>query len=205
MDAKALEALCAPLLFTGRSHSGRGGRGGGRWGSHNPEPLKPTTDPHTTVAPTSNETTPSSEATPSCDATPTSEEECTSNNSDTSGSESDSKDTALPRAGLKCKKGKRPHCSKKVHTSTGLQSTVQVPCLIEESSDPPPGWTGAEVTHFRLLQPIFGHNCCTLAELIPTKTCLQIYDYTQAVTSDMALDPAEIKILTTKKRKKNMR
>eukprot|EP00731_Ephydatia_muelleri_P024839 Em0016g1110a len=207
VDSKALESMCAPLLSTGRGgHAGRGGRGGGRWGTHNPEPLKstPLTDPHTTVAPPSNETTPSNEATPSCDATPTSEEECTSNNSDSSGSDSDSKDTAgVPsRASLKARKGKN---TKKAHHTSSIQSSVQVPCLSEESNDPPLGWTGAEVTHFRLLQPIFGHNCCTIAELIPTKTCLQIYDYTQAVTTNVTLDPAEIKILTTKKRKKNMR
>ena len=35
----------------------------------------------------------------------------------------------------------------------------------------PPGWTGAEVTYFRMLHPVFGHNYCSIAELIRTKSC----------------------------------
>ena len=35
----------------------------------------------------------------------------------------------------------------------------------------PPGWTGAEVTYFRMLHPVFGHNYCSIAELVRTKSC----------------------------------
>ena len=206
MDAKTLESMSVPLLSSGRGgHSGRGGRGGGRaagLSTHNLEFSKPATllDANSVVTP-SNETTPSNEATPSCDATPTSEEDCTSNNSDSSGSESESKEMVglVVKVAHKGRKGRGP---KKVQAP---QSGVQVPCLLEESNDLPQGWTGAEVTHFRLLQPIFGHNCCTIAELIPTKTCAQIYEYAQTMTTAVTLDPTEVKLLTTKKRKKNMR
>ena len=38
----------------------------------------------------------------------------------------------------------------------------------------PEGWNGQEVTLFRMLQPIYGHNYCSIAELIATKTCYQV-------------------------------
>ena len=38
----------------------------------------------------------------------------------------------------------------------------------------PEGWNGQEVTLFRMLHPIFGHNYCAIAEIITTKTCHQV-------------------------------
>ncbi len=40
----------------------------------------------------------------------------------------------------------------------------------------PEGWTGQEVTLFRMLHPIYGHNYCAIAEIITTKTCHQVYN-----------------------------
>ena len=39
----------------------------------------------------------------------------------------------------------------------------------------PDGWTGQEVTLFRMAHPIFGHNYCAVAKIITTKTCHQVY------------------------------
>ena len=38
----------------------------------------------------------------------------------------------------------------------------------------PEGWNGKEVTLFRMLQPIFGYNYCSISKLIETKTCQQV-------------------------------
>ena len=70
----------------------------------------------------------------------------------------------------------------------------------------PPGWTGAEVTYFGLLRPIFGHNYCTIAELLRTKTCQEVYAYSQQVLGDSSLGLWEgPRRLTAKKKKRNMR
>lgn len=71
---------------------------------------------------------------------------------------------------------------------------------------PPPGWTGAEVTYFQLLHPIFGHNYCTIAELLRTKNCSEVYKYSQLVSADLLLKHGgRIKRLAAKKKKRNMR
>ena len=39
----------------------------------------------------------------------------------------------------------------------------------------PDGWSGQDVTLFRMLHPIFGHNYCAMAEIITSKTCNQVH------------------------------
>ena len=48
----------------------------------------------------------------------------------------------------------------------------------------PPGWTSTEVTVFTMLHPIYGHNYCTIAELLHTKTCWEVYQYAQLSVGD---------------------
>ncbi len=67
----------------------------------------------------------------------------------------------------------------------------------------PPGWTGAEVTFFYMLHPVFGHNYCTISELIRTKTCHEVYEYAQLVMGDALPGQGVGKV--GKKKKKNMR
>lgn len=70
----------------------------------------------------------------------------------------------------------------------------------------PPGWNGAEVTYFTMLHPLFGHNYCSLAELIGTKTCYQVYQYAQLASGDalpgQGAGPGGV---AGKKKKRNMR
>ncbi len=37
----------------------------------------------------------------------------------------------------------------------------------------PAGWSGQDITLFRMLQPIYGHNYCVIAEVM-TKTCYEV-------------------------------
>ena len=69
---------------------------------------------------------------------------------------------------------------------------------------PPPGWSSAEVTYFSMLHPVFGHNYCSIAELIRTKNCFQIYQYAQLVAGD-SLPGQGVGWLNRKKKKRNMR
>ena len=70
----------------------------------------------------------------------------------------------------------------------------------------PPGWTGAEVTHFRLLHPIFGHNYCVIAEVLETKSCQEVYEHSQRVSGTLLLgQPERVRRLAGKKKKRNMR
>ena len=75
-----------------------------------------------------------------------------------------------------------------------------------ETEDLLPGWTGAEVTYFRLLHPVFGHNYCAIAELLRTKKCQEVYEYSQQVSGTLLLDqPERMRRLAGKKKKRNMR
>ena len=75
-----------------------------------------------------------------------------------------------------------------------------------KKEDLPPGWTGAEVTHFRLLHPIFGHNYCVIAEVLQTKRCQEVYEYSQRVSGTLLLgQPERVRRLAGKKKKRNMR
>lgn len=68
----------------------------------------------------------------------------------------------------------------------------------------PPGWNGSEVTYFTMLHPLFGHNYCSMAAIMRTKTCFQVYQYAQLVAGDTL--PGEGGGRTTaKKKKRNMR
>lgn len=78
----------------------------------------------------------------------------------------------------------------------------------EVKEELPDGWTGAEVTYFRILHPVFGHNYCTMAEMIRTKTCRQLYEYGRVVSAELLLQHGECmerQQLVGKKKKRNMR
>lgn len=79
---------------------------------------------------------------------------------------------------------------------------------MEAKSELPDGWTGAEVTYFRMLHPVFGHNYCTMAEMIRSKTCREVYEYGRVVSTELLQqhgDSVERQQLGGKKKKRNMR
>lgn len=79
-----------------------------------------------------------------------------------------------------------------------------MPSLSPSKAPCPPGWTGSEVTYFAMLYSLFGHNYCSLAEQIPTKSCFQVYQYAQLVGGD-ALPGQGVGRSMGKKKKRNMR
>ena len=96
---------------------------------------------------------------------------------------------------------------------TKLNEMTSLACKSEQDKleikpEVPEGWTGAEVTNFRMLHPVFGHNYCTMAEMIPTKTCRQLYDYGKTVSAELLQhhgESNEMQQLVSKKKKKTMR
>lgn len=78
----------------------------------------------------------------------------------------------------------------------------------EIKTELPDGWTGAEVTYFRMLHPVFGYNYCTMAEMIRSKTCREVYEYGRTVSAELLQqhgDSVERQQLGGKKKKRNMR
>ena len=94
-------------------------------------------------------------------------------------------------------------------TSTSYNPIVVNTKTKDSKSEVPTGWTGAEVTCFRMLHPVYGHNYCTLAEMIRTKTCRELYEYGCVVSAELlqqhSENPERQHQLVGKKKKKNMR
>lgn len=69
------------------------------------------------------------------------------------------------------------------------------------------GWSGSEITYFRMLHPIFGQNFCSISELIRTKNCFEVYEYANHVIDDPTIDAhsSRQRLLAGKKKKKSMR
>ena len=97
--------------------------------------------------------------------------------------------------------------------TTSTVSTAKKPPENEDTTqgvtaEVPDGWTGAEVTYFRILHPVFGHNYCMMAGIIRTKTCQQLYEYGCAVSAELLQqhgESMERPQLVGKKKKRNMR
>ena len=70
----------------------------------------------------------------------------------------------------------------------------------------PPGWSGVEITMFRMLHPTFGHNYCAIAELLESKSCQEVFDHAQWVGPSALLSRGERgRHYRAKKKKRNMR
>jgi hypothetical protein len=82
---------------------------------------------------------------------------------------------------------------------------------IPDFSEPPPPpsrpvteeWSGAEQSVFRVLIDCFYNNYCTVARLIETKTCKQVYEFAQKEALHIpTLDDDDSKGPQKKKKKK---
>ena len=143
-----------------------------------------------------------------------SSDESSPNSSSSDSNDSDDENgTCVNPKGRQASKRKQvalPSGSKTGTSSKGGESdTKNSTCAAKDSKgsgDVPPGWTGAEVTYFNLLHPIFGHNYCAIAELLRTKKCQEVFDYSQKVAADLLLGQGGWpRRFSGKKKKKNMR
>ena len=68
-------------------------------------------------------------------------------------------------------------------------------------------WDGSEITYFRMLHPIFINNFCAIAELLRTKTCLEVFEHAQCVAGETGVGKlgSRDRRLAAKKKKKSMR
>lgn len=65
-------------------------------------------------------------------------------------------------------------------SSSESNSRCQTPtklCPGEEQVEPPVQWSGAEESLFRVLHGTYYNNFCSIARLISTKTCKQVYEF----------------------------
>ncbi|XP_064395544.1 histone-lysine N-methyltransferase E(z)-like isoform X1 [Halichondria panicea] len=86
-------------------------------------------------------------------------------------------------------------------STTGGEGSSKV--IVEEAVKEKTEWNGSETTYFRMLHPIFVNNFCAIAELLRTKTCLEVFEHAQCVAMEMG-QPKD-RQLAAKKKKKSMR
>uniref|UniRef100_A0A1X7TA75 Uncharacterized protein n=1 Tax=Amphimedon queenslandica TaxID=400682 RepID=A0A1X7TA75_AMPQE len=69
----------------------------------------------------------------------------------------------------------------------------------------PDGWNGQELILFRMLRPIYCHNYCSMAEVIESKTCQEVYSYASTLPLDPILNQHPSRPPGTSQKRKNMR
>ncbi|XP_039596856.1 histone-lysine N-methyltransferase EZH1 isoform X3 [Polypterus senegalus] len=78
--------------------------------------------------------------------------------------------------------GKEGDSDREMTSSSEVNSRCQTPIRLKHSTDQPEGaefiqWNGAEESLFRVLHGTYFNNFCSIARLIGTKTCKQVYDF----------------------------
>ncbi|KAK1159121.1 histone-lysine N-methyltransferase EZH1-like isoform X3 [Acipenser oxyrinchus oxyrinchus] len=78
--------------------------------------------------------------------------------------------------------GKEGDSDHETTSSSEGNSRCQTPIKLKQSSEQPDSveavqWNGAEESLFRVLQGTYYNNFCSIARLIGTKTCRQVYDF----------------------------
>ncbi|MGH0142976.1 UNVERIFIED_CONTAM: hypothetical protein FKN15_017290 [Acipenser sinensis] len=78
--------------------------------------------------------------------------------------------------------GKEGDSDRETTSSSEGNSRCQTPIKLKQSSEQPDSveavqWNGAEESLFRVLQGTYYNNFCSIARLIGTKTCRQVYDF----------------------------
>ena len=119
--------------------------------------------------------------------------------------ESDSSDSTEPDTSESEDEG--PQDTDKPTSSVGVAIPRKTPPPPQEggNEDMRPGWSGSEITFFRLLHPTFRHNYCAIAELLGSKSCREVFEQAQAVGPAVVSRGERRRFLRGKRKKKNMR
>lgn len=119
--------------------------------------------------------------------------------------ESDSSGSTEPDTSESEEEG--PQDTDKPTRSGGVAVSEKTPPPPQEGGkeDMRPGWSGSEITFFRLLHPTFRHNYCAIAELLGSKSCREVFEQAQAVGPVVVSRGERRRFLRGKRKKKNMR
>ncbi|XP_061110991.1 histone-lysine N-methyltransferase EZH2-like isoform X2 [Conger conger] len=115
----------------------------------------------------------------------------------------ETKDTDSDRDGAGDEDDKRDETT----SSSEANSRCQTPVSLKLSWEPPEpvDWSGAEASLFRVLIGTYYDNYCTIARLIGTKTCRQVYEFRVKESSIIARAPAEDVDTPPRKKKRKHR
>ncbi|XP_069480439.1 histone-lysine N-methyltransferase EZH2 [Ambystoma mexicanum] len=92
-------------------------------------------------------------------------------------------------------------------SSSEENSRCQTPVKMRPNTEPPEDveWSGSEASMFRVLIGTYYDNFCTIAKLIGTKTCRQVYEFRVKESSIIAPAPAEDVDTPPRKKKRKHR
>ena len=211
--AEAHASLSLPTTSTARM------KHGGRWGHRTTGstlPLPPPTSPPntTTTTPHPSHTHTSTEAPPPRDFHPTDDFFSSSDEADSDSPFPNSSDSEPEPAAFHPTENSSELAveggveEEEEEEGTGEQRPQSKRYKPETKLEVPDGWTGSEVTCFRMVHPIFGHNYCAMAEMIQTKSCRQLFEYGREVSMELLEEhgnTSESQQPPSKKKKRNMR
>ena len=83
--------------------------------------------------------------------------------------------TKKPKLDNSSNDGKSKRTTGQERKGKGKMSRTREPSKATPTTEgvAPEGWSGQDVTFFRILQPIYGHNYCVMAEVM-TKSCYEV-------------------------------
>ena len=195
----------------------------GRWGGHRHtnNPSLPPSSSNTAARTSSAHKPPRQETSADVSSSSSSSDEADSNSpfSDSSDSETETADTAnVEKSSAASSSTSHSTLGRRRETDRDAKPTMSSSSSHDTHSEVKPevksevggaevpeGWAGSEVTLFRMFHPLFGHNYCSLSEMIKTKSCRELYEYGRGVSTELLRQNGEGQQLVSKKKKRNMR
>ncbi|XP_058862540.1 histone-lysine N-methyltransferase EZH1 isoform X4 [Acipenser ruthenus] len=106
--------------------------------------------------------------------------------------------------------GKEGDSDRETTSSSEGNSRCQTPIKLKQSSEQPDSieavqWNGAEESLFRVLHGTYYNNFCSIARLIGTKTCRQVYDFAVKEALILRLPVEDRGLISPQKKKRKHR